>query len=242
MIDIHTHILPGIDDGASGVEEAVEMTALLHEQKIHAAVCTPHFDPGNMTLEDFISRRTYAMSLMGAARIILIPASETQYHEYLFHYPDLSGLCMGNSRYLLLELPFQRKWEKPLFQGIEKLMNYYDCIPVIAHIERYPAANRRNIKHLLEMGCLLQLNASALLNRGQEKMALRMIREDRIALLGSDCHNRSVRPPLLLPAYEIVKEKLGIEYRKKLEFNSEAVIKNVDIRNIDGYQAYRLNL
>ncbi len=230
IIDIHTHILPHMDDGAAGVEEAITMTDLLYEQGVAGAVCTPHFDPGKMALQNFINRRAAAMALMGASKIILFPASETLFHEYLFHYPDLSGLYMGATRYLLLELPFDKKWDGALFQKIEKLMVFYDCIPIIAHIERYPAASERNIKQLINQGCLLQMNTSALIDRSMQKKALRLIRQDKIDLLGSDCHNRRVRPPILAPAYDIIRDRVGKEYSERLKENSVAVMKDIDIR------------
>jgi len=69
-------------------------------------VCTPHFDPTQTDLEDFLNRRAKSLSQLEAAKLQLIPASETRLHDYLFHYPDLSKLCIKDTRYLLLELPF----------------------------------------------------------------------------------------------------------------------------------------
>ena len=95
MIDLHTHLLPNIDDGANDIETALHMTEALYTQNVRKAVYTPHFDPSSSSIEDFDKQRSFAIAKLGGARIQLIPARETILHEYLFHYYDLSS---GNSR------------------------------------------------------------------------------------------------------------------------------------------------
>ena len=223
MTDIHIHILPGIDDGAADTVEALLMTEALFEQNITAAVCTPHFYPTQLALQDFIEKRNAAMECMSGSQIKLIPASETAFHEYLFHYPELSSLYIENTSYLLLELPFTKKWEDSLFQALERFIIYYDCTPIIAHIERYPAANQRSIKILVEMGCLLQLNTLSIMNKRTREQALRLIRKGWITVLGSDCHNMGKRPPVLLPALQIIRKRLGDKIYLQLMNQSDCI-------------------
>ena len=235
MIDFHTHILPNIDDGASDLETALQMTEALYSQKIMIAVCTPHFDPSSTSLEDFIKQRAFALSKMGDSRIELIPASETMLHEYLFHYSDLSELCIENTNYLLLEMPLHKKWDPKIYENISRLIDYYNIIPIIAHIERYHAIKRKQLKTLIKMGCMIQMNTATILNRKTRKRAFRYIKNEFISVIGSDCHDMLKRPPCMAKALELIEEKLGIPYCEKLEYHAECIIKGIELRKKKSY-------
>ena len=75
MIDLHTHLLPNMDDGAKYLEDALKMTEMLYAQGVIGAACTSHFDPSEETMELFTKRRNVAMSRMGESKINLFPAS-----------------------------------------------------------------------------------------------------------------------------------------------------------------------
>lgn len=228
MVDLHTHILPGIDDGARSITEAVEMTKSLSDQNISKAVCTPHFNPMQVSLQEFLNKRTAATSLMNEAKVELISGSETMLHTYLFHYPDLSELCIGNTKYLLIELPYGKKRDESIYETIEKLISFYNTIPVIAHIERYDIANR-NIKKLREMGCVIQLNTTSLIEKKRRKQGVRYLKDGLIDVLGSDCHNMSNRPPVITQALDIITQEIGSNCYSKLKYNGECIVNGIEI-------------
>lgn len=229
MIDIHTHILPGIDDGPKQVQEALKMSDIMQKEGIHTAVCTPHFDPAGLSMEEFIQMRSAALAQMKEARIRLIPASETLLHEYLFHYTDLEALCIENTRYLLLELPYSAKRKDWILCSIEKLKNYYSIIPIIAHIERYPWLKDRDITLIRSLGCRVQLNAQSVLEPRKRSKAMNYLKKGYIDVIGSDCHNLGLRPPCLQEALEFIRSKLGNEYYGTLDTNSRYIVKGVVI-------------
>jgi len=233
MIDVHTHILPYIDDGAKDAVEALKMTECLKMQQVHTAICTPHFDPTRNSLDEFVKKRENALLSMNDSGIALISGSETFYHELLYQYSDLNQICISNTRYLLLELPYQSHWSDYVLEGIEKLMNLYLVIPVIAHIERYHFLwdNIKNIRHLMNLGCVMQINANTIIDKKQRKKALKFIKKGWIDVIGSDCHNTSQRPPNLKEAFEIIERKCGSSYSNKLQQNANAMIKGRLIRN-----------
>lgn len=235
MIDLHTHILPNIDDGAFNVETALQMTEALYSQGVSMAVCTPHFDPSSTAVEDFVRKRSFALSKMWGSRIRLLPASETLFHEYLFHLMDLSELCINNTRYLLLELPYQKKYETIVFDHIKRLMDYYNIIPVIAHIERYPGIKERHMKTLLNMGCLLQLNGEAVLNEKTRSKALHYLKKEYIGVIGSDCHDLQKRPPDLSRAFDLIRKKLGAACCERLDYNGECIVNGIELRKKKSY-------
>jgi protein-tyrosine phosphatase len=228
MIDLHTHLLPNIDDGASSVEEAMEMTRLLSEQKVQIAVCTPHFIPSQTALSDFLAARQYAMTRMNRSEIRMIAGSETMLHEYLFHYPDISELCIADTRYLLLEMPFTKHWDNKVFEQMDKLINYYNIIPIIAHIERYPSVRRNDkpILKLIELGCVLQLNTASLLDQRSSHRAIRYLKRGYISVLGSDCHNTNERQPRITTALDVIHLKVGDSTVSKLIKHAEFIIKD----------------
>lgn len=230
MIDFHTHILPGIDDGARDIDEGIKLADSLYDQGVAVAVCTPHFYPYRMSIDDFANIRDMAMNSMKNVKIKLIPASETYVHEYLFNYNNIDTLTIGNTNYLLLELPFGKKWSSNIFENIERIMNHYNIIPIIAHIEIYPAAKKKDIIKLKELGCVMQLNTSSLLNRKLKRKAIRLIKAGFIDVLGSDCHNLKERSPQIKVALKLIKKKLGSNYIDNLIKKSEMIIEGIDIR------------
>jgi protein-tyrosine phosphatase len=235
MIDIHTHILPNIDDGASDVETALQMTEALYSQNIRIAICTPHYDPSRTSVEEFIKKRTVALSRMRDSRIKLIPASETILHEYLFHFSDLNELCIENTRYLLLELPYLGKYDSKIFENINRLIDYYNIIPIIAHIERYHAIKQKQVKTLIKMGCMLQMNTEALLNKKTRNKAFRYLKKEYINIIGSDCHDMQKRPPNMSTALELLKSKLNASYVERLEYHAECIVNGIELRKKKSY-------
>ncbi len=225
MIDIHTHILPGIDDGAKDIEEALSMTDCLMLQGVTAAICTPHFNPARMALDTFLANRKSALTLLSDSKLNLIEGSETYLHDYLFHYNDLKSLCMGKTNYLLLELPFDKKWQNAILTSIEKLRNYYDIIPIIAHVERYPKISKdlNRLFHLKELGCLIQMNTETIINKKYKHLVHSYLKNNYVDVLGSDCHNMNSRPPLMIEAKEEIIQKYGVDKWIRLSENSRMI-------------------
>lgn len=233
MIDVHTHILPNMDDGATDAAEALKMADCMEKQQIHTVICTPHFDPTMYSIEEFAAKREKALFSMNDSRIAFISGSETQYHELLYQYSDLDLLCINNTKYLLLELAYQSHWSNHDFEGIERLMNLFHVIPMIAHIERYHFLwnNPQNIRKLIHLGCVMQLNAHTIIDKKQRKKALHYIKKGWIDVIGSDCHNMSQRPPNLKEAFVIIEKEIGSYYCDLLHQNANSIIKGRMIRN-----------
>jgi protein-tyrosine phosphatase len=237
MVDLHTHLLPQMDDGASSTEEAVAIIEKLQAQKIVTAVCTPHFDASKMYLPEFLNRRTAAMNILNGSPVCLLTGSETVCNEFLFHYSDISPLCMEHTRYLLLEIPFCGLQEDELYGQIKELMTYYRIYPIIAHIERYDAIfkNKVKIRKLKQMGCMIQMNADFVIGKKSVDTALKSIKKGYIDILASDCHNLAHRPPNLAEAYNRVRHYLGYEYCHQLETNCNLILEGKKLRGSTYY-------
>lgn len=171
LIDIHTHILPGMDDGARDKEECARLLDILLSQGIEAVVLSPHFYSHRESLDRFLGRREQALfsllSIPGITEhfdaktgqvavyqphqhvaggevqgsIRIFLAAECALSKTLANYRNLADLCFGEASYLLVEMPFEREWTASTFHEIDKLSSTFEVQPIIVHIERYPATN-----------------------------------------------------------------------------------------------------
>lgn len=217
MLDFHMHVLPGIDDGSQDVETSLEMLRRTGADNIDTVAATPHFYAEENSPKTFLARRAAAYErLMSAAeaqpdfeampRIRL--GAEVRYFGGMSHTEELDSLCLSGTELLLLEMPFV-PWNERMLRDVEDIGRRGIQV-VAAHIERYMDIQSRKIMgRFMDMGLLIQTNASFFLNRRTGRKALRMLAEGRIHFLGSDSHNVTTRPPDLGPALDLIEAKLG---------------------------------
>lgn len=146
MIDLHTHILPAMDDGAKDRDEALALISMLKNQGISKIVLTPHYYPHLESIPDFLRRRSISYHSIEDCGIEMILGSETYLSETLLAMESIEGLCIGKSSYLLLELPYTDKWSLGVFRQIDRLIAKYNVNPIIAHVERYEAVKENKEK------------------------------------------------------------------------------------------------
>ena len=122
----------------------------------------------------------------------------------------LSQLTIRGKSCILIEMP-HAPWSEESFRELEAIWEKRRIIPIIAHIDRYiaPFRTHRIPEKLARMPVYVQANAEFFLERSTAAMAMRMLKADRIQLLGSDCHNMDSRKPDLAEAVERIQRKLG---------------------------------
>jgi len=227
MIDLHSHLLPGIDDGAQSMAEALELAAHAVACGTTHMVCTPHLHPGrysNTAASIALGVREFAAALGQAG----IPLQVSAAAEARFD-SDLVTLAKRN------ELPFVGEWkgrqvlllEFP-HSGIpaqaDKLTSWMlrnNIQPLIAHPERNKGvmANYKRIQPFLEQGCLLQVTAGSLAGQfgpATQALAEYLILGNHITILASDAHNMRNRPPNLLPGLRQATRLIGEAAARKL--------------------------
>lgn len=212
ICDLHGHFLPDMDDGSRTVEESLQMLETARAQGIGKMFATSHYY-SNESVEAFLQRRTQSMQLLRGAmedrggeypRICL--GAEVAYRRGIGSAEGLEKLCLGNSDYLLLELPFA-PWEGALFRDLSSITNVRGIIPVIAHIERYLQLQKQEqLDRLLQQDVLIQMNASMLLSWHSRGKAKRLLQKGIVHLLGSDCHNMQTRVPNMGPALDYLEK------------------------------------
>ena len=220
MIDFHSHILPGMDDGSQTVEESLTLLEMLRAQGVDTVAATPHFYARENSPEVFLRRRREAWERLnarltpGGPQVLL--GAEVRYYRGISRLEELHRLCLSGTHVLLLEMPFS-PWSSGILEELEDLLRE-DITVVLAHIERYlPDQPHELWPRLRHMGALFQCNASFFLDWRTRRRAIRMLRGGDIHLLGSDCHGVSHRPPQMEQAMVYIRRHAGGDALSRLE-------------------------
>ena len=200
--DMHSHLLPGVDDGCKTAEESLALLRQSAAQGIDGVFVTPHFYP-ERSLSQFLSARGKALETLraavpaGEALPPIRPGAEVAYYPGLQDIERLPSLCLGNTPFLLLGLPFY-PWSRNLLRDVEALQSYFGIRLVIAHVDRYlDSQDGSLIRQLLDSDVYFQMNAEAVLSPHTARKARRLLKDGYISFLGSDCHDPERRRQLL---------------------------------------------
>lgn len=199
IIDVHAHLLPGVDDGADNWEEAVWMLNCAYEQGIRAVIATPHYSRRQNTdrLRQKAQRLTEEAEKIGTDFKVYLGQEILYFESIIEQLQEGHALTLAGSRYVLVEFMPQTSYGK-IYQGIRKIMlaGYH---PVVAHVERYDALrDAGQMDELAGTGCMLQLNYRSLqggLFDRNAKWCRKQVLDGRIGLLGTDAHHRDYRTP-----------------------------------------------
>lgn len=224
MIDIHAHILPGIDDGAVDMNMSLEMIDIAYNQGVRGMIATPHYYPGhrNCSYEEcedaYRSLKEQIISKYTDLELYL--GREIYYKdEVVDSLRNGSIHTMAGTKYVLTEFPTGCEY-KLIEKAVRKLVQagFY---PIIAHAERY-ACLRKNweqIEDLAEAGAYYQINAENFgrgLFHSDKQFCKQMLKRDLVHFIGSDCHNTSNRKPNICLAKKYVTQDLLIDNPHKL--------------------------
>ena len=228
MIDLHSHILPAVDDGSRNTQESLKMLRMLKKQGVTKVVATPHFYANRSSVDEFLSNREESYLRLCAElsenmpQIIL--GAEVKYYEGISRLENLNKLCIGDSKLLLLEMPM-RKWTEFILRELRELSLCGNIIIVLAHIERYLAyQNKGTVDELVNDGILIQANANFFINFTSRHKALSMLRRNLIHFIGSDCHNLTDRVPKNCDKIFTTSPSFVGEIKKRVFDNKDKVI------------------
>lgn len=228
MIDIHSHILPCIDDGSQSVEESHALLALLREQGVETVVATPHFYADRDDPENFLRRRKEALAQLDHGETEMpriLPGAEVAYFDGMSHSAELMDLQLGKSGLLLVEMPFAA-WTQRMIAEVCQLQLLTGLTPVLAHVERYLSRDQlpKYRRQLLEQGVLFQCNAEPFLSMKERRWVLSQLKKGCIHFLGSDTHNLTTRPPKMDQAAVVIEKKLGADTLNQLTALSKELL------------------
>lgn len=209
-IDIHTHILPYIDDGASSMEESLEMLELAYQDGIRVLFATPHYGKWNPEYKKENAYQQYNLLKKELAlrhpdmRIFM--GNEIYYSSRTIDDLQSGKACaLGNTNYVLIEFSEKESYEG-LFKGLQNLV-YAGYWPILAHAERYKCLRKGiyKVQELVENGSYIQINARSFLGGFFDRRAswcIRLFENNLVHFIASDCHNCNTRTPGMRKAAE----------------------------------------
>jgi protein-tyrosine phosphatase len=232
MIDLHTHILPGVDDGASDLSVSLEMARMAVDDGIQVMACTPHFMPGMYDNQstDIRNRVADFQQRLQDANIPLQVVAGADAHirpDFLDCLRDGRILRLNDSRYVLFEPPHNiapKRLDELLFNIVAS-----GYVPVLTHPERLKwIENLFSVfEDLSRMGVWMQITAGSLTGRFGSRpkyWAEKMLAQGMVHILATDAHNTTSRPPLMSEALNIARAAVGMD-----EANNLVLVRPVNI-------------
>lgn len=233
-IDLHSHLLPRLDDGSDSVEMSLAMLRREAEQGVTTVCATPHFYANQNTIERFCKCRAAALEKLldaaphGLPRIV--PAAEVALFSGIGQFPSLEQLCIQGTRTLLLEMPFAQ-WNDFQTGEVSALVLDRRLHVVLVHPERFCFSdhNRGMLRRLAQLPIGLQINADSLLHWRTRRLAVELLELARYPLLGSDCHNLSSRPPNFREGRAVIESRLGRKFLCQMDENAARAVRRWEL-------------
>lgn len=236
MIDLHSHILPGIDDGAKNMEMTLDMLKIAAKDGTKKIVATPHFYRGYY-LNSYDDIVNLAKEVNNTAKennidIEVYPGQEVFLDKKVIEdYKQGVIKGIGNSKYMLIELPMDRM-PKETFDILYEL-RIQGIVSVIAHPERYSyiASQPSKINEFIKEGCLFQINSGSIkgiFGKKIQKTAETLIKHRACNFIASDAHSIGLRSPVIREALDTVKG-IDTELYEDIISNSDKLLQNLSI-------------
>ncbi len=230
MIDWHSHILPGIDDGSKNVEESRLLLDSLNKQGVDTVIATPHFYADNDSVDAFLEKRKKAFEKLSlvlpdkSPEILL--GAEVRYYPGISRMKDLEKLSIGKTDLLLLEMSMS-VWSEYTVRELRELSGMGIVRIILAHVERYLPIQKKGVwEQLLEDDIIMQTNANHFQSILTKRKAIHLLENGMIHIIGSDCHNMTTRPPKLEKAFHFIKDKLGEEFLTRMDEYGHFILGN----------------
>ena len=226
MIDIHCHILPGIDDGPSQLSESVRMAEIAAADGIHTIVATPHLNdtvhPAGLIREK-VDRLNNALQKNNIS-ITILSGADVASHMPLSILPQFT---LNKTAYILIEFPYShlpRTAKDTIFKVLVSGLK-----PIITHPERNPSiiADPNLLFQLLDSNVHVQITADSLtgaFGRDAEDCAVYLLKKGAVDIIASDAHSADYRKPILSKGLRIAEKIVGREKAHMLVCDNPAAV------------------
>lgn len=241
MIDIHTHVIFGVDDGPQTIQDSVDLIQKAYEQGVRVIVATTHHRKDLFAIdEDELVERfkqLYEIVRDKWPDLTLLFGRECYCSSRLVEQLPNKNWCLNKTNYILLEFSSKITWQQ-MNEAIRNIL-LKGLTPVLAHIERYDvlAYNADYVKDLIALGCYTQVNSSHALphkwfndSKKELKKRVRYFLNNRLVhCVASDMHNVSTRPPYMKEAYDFICQIFDEDYAKELFYTNPHMIVNNEL-------------
>ena len=239
-IDIHCHILPGIDDGSDSLETSLKMLHMADVDGISQIILTPHNKPWHKNI-DHTRMRAKVDQLQDrlcqeGMDIRLYMGSELNYRNDLIEELDQGkAQTLANSQYVLIEFDPLTDYDY-IRSGVYALLmgGYY---PIVAHVERYKnvCCKMNRIIELIDMGCFMQVNAGSIMGQyglSTKQLTKKMLKQNLLHFVATDAHDLNKRRPCLSKCAEYIEKKYGENSMRRLFYDHPmCVLRDEYIKN-----------
>ncbi len=224
MIDLHSHILPGIDDGSSSLDISLQMAQRWVEQGVTTVACTPHILPGlydnnGAAIRSAIGELRLALALKSIPLQLVEGADNHISPDFLGGLRTGRLLTLAGSRYVLVEPPHHIM--PPRLEGFFFNLSAAGYVPILTHPERltWAAENYEALEKIAASGVWMQLTSGSftgLFGKSARYLAEKMLDDGLVHILASDAHDMQKRPPNLLEGFELVAQRVGARIARDL--------------------------
>ncbi len=223
MIDFHTHILPGLDDGSRNIEQSLHMFQMESCQGVHRIVATPHFYAHQDSVSRFLKRRGESWDRLSAelepveSQMFALGA-EVYYFSGMGQAEQLPQLCVEGSSFLLVELPFAQ-WTEQIYKDIRTIWEKQKLTVVLAHVERYYEFQKKKEiwNRIFSLPLYAQINTGGMDKRRKRRFVSMFLDMDVPVVLGSDCHNDDRRPPNMQQGRDWLCGRFGVDILQSID-------------------------
>lgn len=240
MIDIHTHILPGIDDGSRNIKESIDILKELISQGVKEIIATPHiisgvYDNTRKIIDEKIEELNSEITTYKLP-IRIHKGAELYCEPNLIEKTKREDLSLAGSKYILIESDMQRFPDN--FENILYQFQIAGYTPILAHAERFaPFINDFNyLLDIINRGILVQINSGSLFGdygNNVQKLAHKILQTGCAHFIASDVHGLNKRPIMLKEAYQFLSENFNENLPKLLmNENPKRLIQNKEIENM----------
>ena len=231
MTDLHSHVIPRVDDGSRSSAMSTEMLRRMKEQGVSTVCCTPHYYASQYSPRHFLNMRDSAFEHLlnklpeELKDLRLLPGAEVLYFPGMAESEELESLCIEGTDLFLLEMPF-RKWSEREINEVFMLLRSGRFRIILAHTERYFWYQKDPdlFKELQAEGMVLQSNAGFFLSWKTKRKAIKLFDGGFVDIISTDAHNTEDRAPNMGPAIELLRRKCGEEAVSHLTDNGDALL------------------
>ncbi|MBR5408159.1 MAG: protein tyrosine phosphatase [Lachnospiraceae bacterium] len=234
-LDMHCHILPGVDDGSKDIQTSMQMLEHAYNEGIRAMILTPHYHGGYVETDRAVIDETFAE--LEAHSKQYFPDLKLFIGNEIYYYPSVPEWIdegrvhtLADSNYVLLEFSIRAE-KRELMEAVQNLCNngYY---PVLAHVERYDCLVKEPsyVEDLIDSGAYIQVNSATITGEGGIKIKhfwKKLLKEEWIHFIGTDAHSMRSRKPYMAECAEYICRKCSKEYAAQILFaNAVNIINN----------------
>ena len=235
IIDIHTHILPAVDDGSRNWDMTMHMLEIATQEGITTMVATPHHMPGKgYTSPAEIRELTGQVQAAAAEKgldIRILPGNELFYREELLDLLE-EGSIMGMNGTFHVLVEFDVMAERSYIRNAMRNILGLGYTPILAHVERYPALLEKNFEtiHILrKLGVKIQVNAASIsgeVGKDIQKQMKKLLKDYLVDLVGTDAHTDRRRAPRMQDCIRTLEKWCEPEYVEALVWKNAAKLLN----------------